>query len=445
MKECPECKNLINDDLNECPKCGYPFKDEFSSAMETKDIVTEETNSELEVESHSEDKDIKKENEEIKDDNVEETINLEENDNLNEIFSDEQIVSQNRNIENNIIPINCDTNKKNKVIILSILSIGVIIFILLSVIPKVQKQIRLNKSYKTALSFYDDGNYDKAAKGFAKLGKYKDAEEQYLNCFYSEGIDFCEDLKYESAIKCFEKAGTYKDAEEKLKETHFLLAEEEYENKNYKEASEEYLAAEDFEGAEEKYKESVYLNGKLLAANCDYSGAAEELTKIDYEDSKELAERYRRMETERFFDNKFHYQTQELAILLDKNLKTYNDSISAELSNENEKGALIEVTQYGMPTKIHIMLGDIDSKNGTIGEISYLCDDIGYAGDAVATSVYVTLRLADITLSGDEVKQLGTNLITLGVAEQQKNGIAYEAACDGDMLGINISGTGEYF
>lgn len=98
MKTCPECKKLIEDNLNECPNCGYPFKEDNLNTIDTMNVDEQERNVEVpDALSNSVIEDVKEENKEIKDDNVAETTNVEENIDSNEIFSNEQITLKNQN------------------------------------------------------------------------------------------------------------------------------------------------------------------------------------------------------------------------------------------------------------------------------------------------------------------------------------------------------------
>lgn len=98
MKTCPECKKLIEDNLKECPNCGYPFKEDNLNTIDTINVDEQERNVEVsDALSNSGIEDVKKENKEIKDDNVAETTNVEENIDSNEIFSNEQITLKNQN------------------------------------------------------------------------------------------------------------------------------------------------------------------------------------------------------------------------------------------------------------------------------------------------------------------------------------------------------------
>lgn len=300
--------------------------------------------------------------------------------------------------------------------------------------------MRLSEAYKNAVELLKEGSYDDAAKAFSKLGDYKDSDDKYLQCFYEAGIDDFEDSKYRKAIEYFEKSKGYKDSAERIKETHYMLAEEEYDNGNYISASEEYALADDFKDAKDKYAESIYEYGKSLASLYDYDAAAEQLGKIEYKDSKELAERYRRMESERFFDDKFYYDTDEFALLMKQNLAQESSAYSAKKTGENTNGAYIELYYYGSESEACVMLIDVDKEEGSIGEIDYLWNDIGDQNRSLEVgALYFCIRLADLTMSSDEAKALATNMLEVGVKKQRKNGIVYESALDiSGALGVRI-------
>lgn len=93
-------------------------------------------------------------------------------------------------------------------------------------------------------------------------------------------------------------------------------------------------AAENDSEKEQKYQEAYeYANEKY-----DYAKAAELLRSIgDYKDSKELADRYEQMKTNRFIDGRFYWSPDEYVLMLKQNLKALND----RYTNIGITGALV--------------------------------------------------------------------------------------------------------
>lgn len=93
-------------------------------------------------------------------------------------------------------------------------------------------------------------------------------------------------------------------------------------------------AAENDSEKEQKYQEAYeYANNKY-----DYAKAAELLRSIgDYKDSKELADRYEQMKTNRFIDGRFYWSPDEYVLMLKQNLKAIND----RYTNIGITGALV--------------------------------------------------------------------------------------------------------
>ena len=333
---------------------------------------------------------------------------------------------------------------KKKIIACGTLVVAITVIVSSSVaVPKIQEQIRLSKNYNHAIELLDNNEYEDAEKAFAKLGDYKDSKEQYLKCFYNEGIDKNEESKYESAIECFEKAKGYKDSEEKIKESNYLLANEEYENEDYSMAAIYYEKADDYEDAKDKYDECIYKYGIDLADNYHYTDAAKQLSTIDYKDSQKLAKQYKKLVTERFFNNRFHYATREFASLLDENLSKFDDDYSAEFFNEDDECALIVLEYYNDISSTTILLDDINKEDNTFGEIVFLMDDAGDTNESLEVDAELCcICLVDLSLDIDDAREIATKLLddieNKCTNKITKNGLTYESIYDFKSLAIKI-------
>ncbi|KIR01636.1 hypothetical protein P261_00450 [Lachnospiraceae bacterium TWA4] len=349
----------------------------------------------------------------------------------------DSVINYDINMEKEVSKKKMFTNKR----LIPILGIALIVILLgIIAVPKIQKNLELNKSYNTAVDLFNEKDYEKAAEIFSTLEDYKDSKDQYLNSFYCYGLKCLDEGKYSDAIKSFEKSEGYKDSNDKILEAHFKLGEQEYNKENYGIAAEELKKAGDFEGALEQYTKSVYEYGKSLVALYAYSDAVEQFKLIDYQDSKELANLYEQFEKTRCIDGKFRYKPKEFALILTDNFRDngYNN-YSASLGNVVDNQAIIELKYSDEIVDSVVLLEDIDDSNVSIGKISILLKNIGNMHEELEVyAVLYCIYLSDISLSFDEVKELGSNMMFIGSKTQRKNGIIYESTCNGTDLGLTI-------
>lgn len=178
MIKCPECNNLVDDNLKECNICGYPFEEKIVE-HQNEDADTQPLND------VSNDKVM-----ELQDDgqdNTEEAVN-DENRSEYETHAgngeqpDDTLM--NEELNNSQFSIHSDGNdsapenniKSNKTRNILITSATIVLAIIVGIIAYINSDY---SKYNVATKEYNNQNYAKAAETFKELENYKDSIQMY--------------------------------------------------------------------------------------------------------------------------------------------------------------------------------------------------------------------------------------------------------------------------
>lgn len=185
LKKCPECGELINDELSSCSNCGYPF-DGTEERVEANDMSADEVPI------------SEKENEEISNSTMEVSNEVDEMEAVQEEIVQEEKMSEDlldkkieedEKIETESTQRSSDSDDKvlNKQKIQKIgigLGIG-LAAIFIAVVGYVNSDFA---KYKKAAINYKNKNYKVAAEQYKELGEYKDSKQMYKTSVHLDAV-----------------------------------------------------------------------------------------------------------------------------------------------------------------------------------------------------------------------------------------------------------------
>lgn len=161
--------------------------------------------------------------------------------------------------------------------------------------------------YHDAMSFLQNGEYERAIEYFSQLNNYKDsslqAEIAQNFIVYNSAKDLLEEGKFKEAAQVFESLDGFEESAELLNETLYLYAIEEFETENYEEAGSVFDQLGDYKNSKsyaarislilyEGKQETVYAEACSLFKQGEYEQAMQEFEELgNYLDSAELAQK----------------------------------------------------------------------------------------------------------------------------------------------------------
>ena len=185
MKNCPNCKREIDDNLKKCPYCNFELYEKAEKSINATENSSNYTNSiSPSNESRSNNQDCH-----------------------NTTYFNPPANFSNTDYNNTVIT----NNKKHfnkKAIILVIILLAVLIIVIKISIPAIQ--------YNNAKSNLENGNYDDAISTFTDLGDYKDSETLLLEAYYQAGMQAVDDSDFKLAKEYFTKCDGYSNADTAL-------------------------------------------------------------------------------------------------------------------------------------------------------------------------------------------------------------------------------------
>ncbi len=290
----------------------------------------------------------------------------------------------------------CDTKKntieKRFLIVAASVLITVILIVVVIALPRIKNEIDSSKQYKEALAHLEAEQYSEAVEEFQKL----------------EG---------------------YKNSKAKLLEAYYKMAENDYENRDFARASEHYLAASEFKDAKEKYVTSTYEYGKLLIKNYDYVLGAKEFEKIDYEDSKELAQLYIQFDKDRYHNEKFYYFAEEYTDLLNTLLQEENKNYAAKLEiDQLTEIPIIKIYDGKKFVGVYAYLVNYNKDEGAFSGVMMHWESVSETENNVGAATYIyNIALLDLSLSHQEANDFYLDFVDnasgsalLGIYSNQK-------------------------
>lgn len=196
---------------------------------------------------------------------------------------------------------------------------------------------------------------------------------------------------------------------------------------------------------EQKYQEAYeYANEKY-----DYTKAAELLRSIgDYKDSKELADRYEQMETNRLIDGRFYWSPQEYVLMLKKNLKVLNDKyINIAITSTPttpEDGTSYEITIDYDDGEALVTLNDIEFDNNS-NPISFGSMEVkSENGSLIANPLLVITSIARGEVTIENAQDIMAELLSLHPRAQiSQDGLKYTLDYQDKMLSVLIEPEGK--
>lgn len=191
--------------------------------------------------------------------------------------------------------------------------------------------------------------------------------------------------------------------------------------------------------------EDVYQKAYEYASEkYDYSEAAKLLRTIeDYKDSKELADRYEQMETNRFIDGRFYWRPEEYVQLLKQNLQDLNDpytniSITGGTTTPDEGTTDTITIEYDDDT-IEVILYNIafDSNGGA--ESFEKVEVKGEKGNLLAYPAVVAISTARADTTVDTASSIVSQMLELDPhGEFSQDGLTYVFNNDGKIISFLI-------
>lgn len=192
--------------------------------------------------------------------------------------------------------------------------------------------------------------------------------------------------------------------------------------------------------SEQKYQEAY----EYASEKYNYSKAAEILRTIEgYKNSKELAERYEQMETNRFIDGRFYWYPQEYVLLLKQNLKTLNDdykniSITGGLTTP-EDGSSQEITIEYADGETKVILNDLcfdeNTEDGSFGSIEVKSDN----GSLLAYPILIITSTARGDSTIENAQNILSELLDLHPhGEVSRDGLKYIYDYQDPMMSVLI-------
>jgi TolA-binding protein len=130
-----------------------------------------------------------------------------------------------------------------------------------------------SSDYKSAMSLYENGQYEEAIEKFTALGDYEDSSDMISACKYAEATDFYNAAEYDSAKAIFEELGNYEDSTQWITACDYGSAINLYNNGDYESAASMFEKLTGYEDSENYLAECNIARADSLAGNGDYSGA----------------------------------------------------------------------------------------------------------------------------------------------------------------------------
>ena len=159
-------------------------------------------------------------------------------------------------------------------------------------IEKCRYQERLSR-YQEAVSLLDAGKYDEALEIFQSLGDFSDSEQRIkdipLEMQYQEALSLVLAGYDDEALVIFRSLGNYKDSVEKIISVQYLEAQRLFEKKKYGEAIQILLRLVNYESTRDLLSECRYQLGLERMSAGKYISAADYFSMLgDYKDSADL-------------------------------------------------------------------------------------------------------------------------------------------------------------
>lgn len=189
--------------------------------------------------------------------------------------------------------------KKRKGKMKLIMAIAVATGLIVIIIYTINAQIKIDRehNYETALSYMNEGEYEKAIELFEKLKGYEDSEVYLMDCQnelnYRQAIAYMDAEEYEKAIELFKDLNDYEDSEVYLtncqNEANYRLAETYMEGEEYEKAIELFTELQDYQNSKNNLEICRYNQALAYIESENYEQALELLRNVsDYKNSAEL-------------------------------------------------------------------------------------------------------------------------------------------------------------
>lgn len=466
MIRCPECHNLVNENLKECSVCGYPFmgqeeKVEVKTCPECGDItefMSEICNNcgypfeeDIQPEDEENDQNAKNGDEIVtalyESENSTGIINevpnvFEENRDENKVLRMEQDSDVEIDEISNVTNIHPRWKKRSKIVLGlgAILLLGIIIF-------AATGDLRL---YFKAKGLMKDGKYVEAIAEFKELDDYKDSEELIPKCNYEYGLKLIDSGDFDDAMKRLDLAGTGAEVKEAKNKCTYEKAITLAEKKEYQEAI-KIFSELDYEDSKERLEEVKYNYASEFLEEGKHSDALILLEGLSYKDSEELVKgcKYnigKKLYDEEKYDqalpylNDLNYEDSNALTeninnnpySLDKFVERYNNMVDRLIESENIVIDKISVSMF-TDSKITLKSGAKVSFNNRDSGANYKnkITNINYFLDNEPSSTDVVLAESIATFAGfapnstlDEVLSI-LNEILSGEGSATHDGIEY--------------------
>ena len=145
--------------------------------------------------------------------------------------------------------------------------------------------------YAQGVEKYNSGEFEQAKVIFSELGDYSDSQEWTKKVDYSYA-EYCLNNKdYDKAVDLFQSLSSfsYLDSMTKVKEAKYQKACDLLDNKEYEKSVEIFGSLYGYSDSNKKSDQANYFIGKNYYDNKEYLKAYEILSKIKYEDSREIS------------------------------------------------------------------------------------------------------------------------------------------------------------
>lgn len=247
-----------------------------------------------------------------------------------------------------------EENKNRKKFISSGLIVLSSFIIVIGAIKGYEKVISPMITYRNAMLFYNNKDYDKAVEVFSNMQGYKNSEDMITKSIYQNGIKLLESSEYESSLEQFKRVEEFEDASKYIIECHYNIGKELMRNNKWQEAMDHLTISKDYEDSYNKIQECYFQIANNYILDKKWEDALNTYKKID---ADAIKEDLNAAISEAYYQYGLYYATNQL---WDKAL----DCMIQAISNGEYKDAKSLIDVYNNNIKENELLAQYDEAIG---------------------------------------------------------------------------------